>query len=228
MENKPIGAVYVTTCSVNGKKYIGKFLYDRINDWEKYLGSGRYLQEDIKKYGKDKFIKEIIKNYYTTEELEKAEEELILKTNAVYDDNYYNVKLSSVGGDIFTTNPRKEELREMRKQQMSGQGNHQYGKPKTEKMISSVKKANSRAIEIDGIKYESTSKASRTLGIGHTTIGYRLDSDNYLEYKRLTPRKFEKKWLQFILNAQRLSVTYSHKWRDKVRAKWSRYRVIIV
>ena len=193
MENKPIGAVYVTTCSVNGKKYIGKFLYDRINDWEKYLGSGRYLQEDIKKYGKDKFIKEIIKNYYTTEELEKAEEELILKTNAVYDDNYYNVKLSSVGGDIFTTNPRKEELREMRKQQMSGQGNHQYGKPKTEKMISSVKKANSRAIEIDGIKYESTSKASRTLGIGHTTIGYRLDSDNYLEYKRLTPRKFEKK-----------------------------------
>lgn len=228
MENKPIGAVYVTTCSVNGKKYIGKFLYDRINDWEKYLGSGRYLQEDIKKYGKDKFIKEIIKNYYTTEELEKAEEELILKTNAVYDDNYYNVKLSSVGGDIFTTNPRKEELREMRKQQMSGQGNHQYGKPKTEKMISSVKKANSRAIEIDGIKYESTSKASRTLGIGHTTIGYRLDSDNYPEYKRLTPRKFEKKWLQFILNAQRLSVTYSHKWRDKVRAKWSRYRVIIV
>lgn len=193
MENKPIGAVYVTTCSVNGKKYIGKFLYGRINDWEKYLGSGRYLQEDIKKYGKDKFIKEIIKNYYTTEELEKAEEELILKTNAVYDDNYYNVKLSSVGGDIFTTNPRKEELREMRKQQMSGQGNHQYGKPKTEKMISSVKKANSRAIEIDGIKYESTSKASRTLGIGHTTIGYRLDSDNYPEYKRLTPRKFEKK-----------------------------------
>ena len=193
MENKPIGAVYVTTCSVNGKKYIGKFLYNRLNDWEKYLGSGIYLQEDIKKYGKDKFIKEIIKNYYTTEELEKAEEELILKTNAVYDDNYYNVKLSSVGGDIFTTNPRKEELREMRKQQMSGQGNHQYGKPKTEKMISSVKKANSRAIEIDGIKYESTSKASRTLGIGHTTIGYRLDSDNYLEYKRLTPRKFEKK-----------------------------------
>lgn len=193
MENKPVGAVYVTTCSVNGKKYIGKFLYNRINDWEKYLGSGRYLKEDIKKYGKDKFTKTIIKDYYTTEELEKAEEELILKTNAVYDDNYYNVKLSSVGGDIFTTNPRKEEIREMRKQQMRGQGNHQYGKPKTEKMINSVKKANSRAIEIEGIKYESTSEASRILSIGHTTIGYRLDSDSYPEYRRLTPRKFEKK-----------------------------------
>lgn len=190
---KPVGAVYITTCSINGKKYIGKFLYNRINNWEKYLGSGRYLTEDIKKYGKDKFTKEIVKDYYTTEELEKAEEELILKTNAVYDNNYYNVKLSSVGGDIFTTNPRKEELREMRKQQMSGQGNHQYGKPKTEKMINSVKKSNSRAIEIDGIEYPSTSKASDTLGIGKTTIGYRLDSENYPTYKRLTSRKFKKK-----------------------------------
>ena len=126
MENKPVGAVYVTTCSVNGKEYIGKFLYNRINDWEKYLGSGRYLKEDIKKYGKDKFTKTI---------------------------------------------------------------------------INSVKKANSRAIEIEGIKYESTSEASRILSIGYTTIGYRLDSDNYPEYRRLTPRKFEKKWLQFILNA---------------------------
>ncbi|BDA82283.1 endonuclease [Staphylococcus phage vB_SsapH-Golestan-105-M] len=210
MENKPVGAVYITTCSVNGKKYIGKFLYGRINDWEKYLGSGRYLKEDIQRYGRDKFSKEIIKNYYTTEELEKAEEDLILKTNAVYDDNYYNVKLSSVGGDIFTTNPRKEELRDMRKKQMSGKGNHQYGKAKTDKMINSVKKANSRAIEIDGVRYNSTSEASRKLEVGHTTIGYRLDSDNYPNYKRLTLRKFEKKRLQFILNAQRLSVTYLH------------------
>ena len=125
--------------------------------------------------------------------MEKAEEELILKTNAVYDDSYYNVKLSSVGGDIFTTNPRKEEIRQMRREQMGGKGNHQYGKKKTDKMINSVKKANSRAIEIDGIEYPSTSKASDTLGIGKTTIGYRLDSENYPNYKRLTPRKTKKK-----------------------------------
>lgn len=193
MKNKPVGAVYITTCHINGKKYIGKFLYNRINDWTKYLGSGRYLKEDIKKYGRDSFSKEIVKNYYSHEELEQAEEELILQTNAVHDDNYYNVKLSSVGGDIFTTNPRKEELRALRKQQMSGEGNHQYGKPKTKAMVESVKKANSRAIEIDGVEYPSTSTASKHLGVGHTTIGYRLDSENYPTYKRLTPRKFEKK-----------------------------------
>lgn len=193
MKNKPVGAVYITTCHINGKKYIGKFLYNRINDWTKYLGSGRYLKEDIKKYGRDSFSKEIVKNYYSHKELEQAEEELILQTNAVHDDNYYNVKLSSVGGDIFTTNPRKEELRALRKKQMSGEGNHQYGKPKTKVMVESVKKANSRAIEIDGVEYPSTSTASKSLGVGHTTIGYRLDSDNYPTYKRLTPRKFEKK-----------------------------------
>lgn len=189
MERNPVGAVYITTCSVNGKKYIGKLIYSRLNDWRKYLGSGRYLKEDIKKYGKDKFKKDIVQDYYTVEELEKAEEKLILETNAVYDDNYYNVKLSSVGGDIFTTNPRKEELREMRKQQMSGEGNHQYGKPKTEKMINAVKKANSKAIEINGVKYDSTSAASKELGIKKTTIGYRLDSDKRPEYKRLTTKK---------------------------------------
>lgn len=193
MKNKPVGAVYVTTCHINGKKYIGKFLYNRINDWKKYLGSGRYLKEDIKKYGRDSFSKEIVKNYYSHKELEQAEEELILQTGAVYDTNYYNVKLSSIGGDVFTTNPRKEELRAMRKQQMSGKGNHQYGKTKTKAMVDSVKKANSRAIEVDGVFYPSTSEASRTLGVGHTTIGYRLDSENYPTYKRLTPRKFEKK-----------------------------------
>ena len=193
MKNKPVGAVYITTCHINGKKYIGKFLYNRVNDWTKYLGSGRYLKEDIQKYGRDSFSKEIVKNYYSHKELEQAEEELILQTNAVHDDNYYNVKLSSVGGDIFTTNPRKEELRALRKKQMSGEGNHQYGKPKTKAMVESVKKANSRAIEIDGVEYPSTSTASKSLGVGHTTIGYRLDSDNYPTYKRLTPRKFEKK-----------------------------------
>lgn len=208
--DKPIGAVYMTTCNINQKKYIGKVIYNRANDWTKYLGSGRYLIEDIKKHGKENFKKEIISEHYSELELERAEEELILNTNAVFSDDYYNVKLSSVGGDVFTTNPRKEELRQMRKEQMRGKGNHQYGKPKTEVMIDSVKKANSRAIEINGVTYQSTSKASKELGIGGTTIGYRLDSESYPEYKRLTSRKFEKKWLQDVLNVQRLSVTYLH------------------
>jgi hypothetical protein len=38
-----------------------------------------------------------------------------------------NISTGGDGGDIFTNNPRKEEIREMRRQQMSGTGNHRYG-----------------------------------------------------------------------------------------------------
>lgn len=64
-----------------------------------------------------------------------------------------------------------------------------YGVPKTKKMIDAVKKANSREIEIDGIRYVSTAEASRQLGINGTTIGYRLDSENFPTYIRIKGRK---------------------------------------
>lgn len=38
-----------------------------------------------------------------------------------------NISTGGDGGDNFTNNPRKEEIREMRRQQMSGSGNHKYG-----------------------------------------------------------------------------------------------------
>lgn len=59
---------------------------------------------------------------------------------------------------------------------MSGKSNHQYGKPKTEKMIASVKEANSKAIIIEGEEFSSLSEASKKLKVGVTTICYRLNS----------------------------------------------------
>jgi hypothetical protein len=38
-----------------------------------------------------------------------------------------NISSGGDGGDVFTNNPRKEEIREMRRKQMSGSGNHRYG-----------------------------------------------------------------------------------------------------
>ena len=48
--------VYKTTNLINGKIYIGKDKHNNPN----YLGSGKRLNQAIKKYGRDKFIKEII------------------------------------------------------------------------------------------------------------------------------------------------------------------------
>lgn len=53
---------------------------------------------------------------------------------------------------------------------MSGKGNHQYGKLKTERMINSVKASNSKKIIVEGKNYNSITEFSKVSGIGLTTI----------------------------------------------------------
>ncbi len=60
-----------------------------------------------------------------------------------------------------------------------------YGKPKTDYMIQKTREANSKPIIIEGITYSSLTEASEKLGIGNTTISYRLNSnsDRFKEWK---------------------------------------------
>lgn len=182
---KPYGFIYETTNNINGMKYIGKCVYHRQNDWNKYLGSGLYLKRAINKYGRENFTRVILQEAYSAEELQDLEEMYIRRFDVVNSPAYYNIKLTSMGGDCFSTNPRKEDIRNMRVQQMSGESNHQYGRPKSDKMIASVKKANSRAVEIDGVTYKSRTEASRTLGISLSTISYRITHETFTTYRCL-------------------------------------------
>jgi hypothetical protein len=50
--------IYETTNLVNGKKYRGAHATDAIEDG--YLGSGRWLRDAVKKYGRQSFSREII------------------------------------------------------------------------------------------------------------------------------------------------------------------------
>ena len=63
-------------------------MYERKNDWTKYLGSGKLLVSDIKKYGKDNFYKIIIEEAETEDELRKLEEKYILEYDAVNRDDF--------------------------------------------------------------------------------------------------------------------------------------------
>jgi hypothetical protein len=49
--------IYITTNLINGKQYIG--LHSKNN--KSYLGAGTLLLKAIKKYGKENFSKEILK-----------------------------------------------------------------------------------------------------------------------------------------------------------------------
>ena len=50
--------VYKITCKITGEFYFGSSFYAKRDS---YWGSGRKIKERIAKYGKDNFVKEIIR-----------------------------------------------------------------------------------------------------------------------------------------------------------------------
>jgi hypothetical protein len=67
--------VYKTTNTINNKIYIGKHSTNNLNDG--YLGSGKYLNRAINKYGPDSFKREILGKFATEEEAFLLERELV-------------------------------------------------------------------------------------------------------------------------------------------------------
>lgn len=105
---QPYGFIYQITNTVNGKMYIGKkqmqTVYKRPplkgkknkrhevkeTDWREYTGSSRELNEDIEKFGKDKFVFEIIKFCDSKWSLAYEETKLQFEKNVLLTSDYYN------------------------------------------------------------------------------------------------------------------------------------------
>lgn len=86
--------IYKTTAKFNGKYYLGMHSTDDLNDG--YLGSGKRLLQDVKKYGADQYEREIIEFCDTREELEKREK-IIVNENTI--DNWHCLNLILGGND---------------------------------------------------------------------------------------------------------------------------------
>ena len=87
--------IYETINKINGKRYIGKDKHDNPN----YLGSGKFVQKAIEKYGRDSFIKTILEHCDTEEQLNEREQHWIKITNAQRSKLYYNIAPGGGGGD---------------------------------------------------------------------------------------------------------------------------------
>ncbi len=92
--------VYITTNTINGKKYIGK---DEKND-SSYLGSGLALNNAIKKYGRKNFCKEILCYARDKKDLNELEIYYIDYYNAQKSTLFYNIAKGGTGGDILLEN----------------------------------------------------------------------------------------------------------------------------
>lgn len=98
--------IYKITNLINNKIYIGQ---DSHNN-PKYYGSGKILKQAIQKYGKESFVKEILEHCDTIEQLNEREIFWIKELNSQIP-NGYNIAEGGQGGDTFTINPNKEEIR---------------------------------------------------------------------------------------------------------------------
>jgi group I intron endonuclease len=91
--------IYKTTNLINNKIYVGQ---DSKND-PSYLGSGKIIKDAIKKYGESNFIKEILEECTTKEELDEREIYWINKLNSINSEIGYNLAL---GGNSPMKNRR--------------------------------------------------------------------------------------------------------------------------
>lgn len=107
-DGSSFGFIYEITNTVNNKKYIGKKqclsklkrpplkgkknkrIELKESDWRVYTSSSAELNEDIKKYGKDKFLFKIIRPCNSKWELAYFEIKEQLDRNVLLRKDYYN------------------------------------------------------------------------------------------------------------------------------------------
>lgn len=110
------GFIYLTTNLVNGKIYIGQHEFTgNLSVDNNYLGSGVYLKRAIKKYGRENFKREILRECKTKQELNNWEKIYIRRYKSQRLDIGYNI----ADGDVLNgrNNPMKiPEVREKVKQ----------------------------------------------------------------------------------------------------------------
>lgn len=92
-----IGFIYKTTNKINGKSYIGMCSSEK--RFSTYLGSGLLLKQAIKKYGKDAFVRTILEECDTDEDLRISEEKWINYYDAVNSPKFYNLMEGGRGGN---------------------------------------------------------------------------------------------------------------------------------
>jgi group I intron endonuclease len=114
--------IYKITNLINNKIYIGQ---DKNNN-PKYMGSGNLIKKAMKKYGKQNFIKEVISECKTVEELNEKEKYYIDLYESRNQKIGYNISIGGESGMLGLKHT--EETKEKMRLNNIGSNNPMYGK----------------------------------------------------------------------------------------------------
>lgn len=177
--------IYSITSIINKKTYFGRS-QETEKRWRSHKNSLRkgthndlLLQIEWNQFGESNFVFEILHSFDSYEEAEKKEQEYIDSLEYIK----YNIGNAKTGGDTFSNNPRSESTRKLKSINSSGKRNGMYGKEKSQLMIDRVKEANSKSIIINNTKYSSLTEAAKQLNLKISTVHYRLNSKNFVEWE---------------------------------------------
>ena len=131
------GFIYLTTNTINGKKYIGMC---KNTHRERYLGSGKLLKQAIKKYGRENFDRTIIQECETFEQLSNSESYWVKYYNAVESSEFYNLVDGGIGGNSESlkkywsglSNEERKTARNWDNSSLAGTKNPMFGKSHSE------------------------------------------------------------------------------------------------
>lgn len=179
--------IYEIKCLMNDKCYYGrsqeveKRWRAHVNMLRKGDHSNSTLQSDWNSCGEGNFAFKVIANFDDIQRSIDAEQQLIDLNSGGY-----NISNATPGGDTFTNNPRKEEIRALHSKLSSGERNPMYGVPKSEKMIASVKEANSKKISAEGIIFDSMTQAARYFKCSISGVSFKVKSPKYQDWFLVT------------------------------------------
>lgn len=184
--------IYKITNKINGKFYIGAHKTKDKND--SYMGSSSVLKNAIKKYGKDNFIKEIIFEASSLDEMYLKEKEMVVLDRAIS----YNLKEGGIGGfDFINQNGLRNEKSFLGKKHTE----------KTKKSISQKLTGNTiwlgKTHKEESKKKMSESHQGKHIGESNSQYGTMWINNGQISSKIHNTKSLPKGWVKGRLNGNK-------------------------
>lgn len=100
-----VGYIFRADNTATGKHYFGKYYSVKFD--KTYLGDNPGVLEDVKKYGKDKFIVQMIVACETVKECDSKYESILAQFNVKNDENWYNYEPKTETAPVKKTRKKK-------------------------------------------------------------------------------------------------------------------------